>query len=181
MIKITISSDLELRQLQEADAGAAYQLADKNRALLREWLGWLDKTNSAADYLVYIRDQALWIEAGKGAVLGIFFQGNFAGMVGLNTIDKVNKRAEIGYWLGAEYQGKGIMTAAVKAIMETGFKDYDLNKLELHAATGNARSRAVAERLDFQLDGVLRQHEWLYDHFVDHASYSLLRADWQKN
>jgi ribosomal-protein-serine acetyltransferase len=60
------------------------------------------------------------------------------------------------------------------------FKELGLNCVELACAVGNARSCAIPERLGFTREGVLRQREWLYDHFVDHVSYSMLAAEWSR-
>ncbi|TGV06666.1 N-acetyltransferase, partial [Mesorhizobium sp. M00.F.Ca.ET.186.01.1.1] len=56
----------------------------------------------------------------------------------------------------------------------------NLEKITIQAATGNAKSRAIPERLGFQLEGILRRNEFLYDHFVDHAVYSMLKEEWQE-
>ena len=60
------------------------------------------------------------------------------------------------------------------------FDVYGLNKVEIHCATENRRSCAIPERLGFKQEGVLRQGEWLYDHFVDLAVYGLLASEWHE-
>jgi ribosomal-protein-serine acetyltransferase len=54
-----------------------------------------------------------------------------------------------------------------------------LHRLEVRCAVANARSRAIPERLGFRLEGTIREAEWLYDRFVDHAVYGLLEAEWR--
>src|SRR5690625_199905 len=88
------------------------------------------------------------------------------------------KIAYIGYWLDIEHQGKGIMTRAVRALTDYAFEEFDLNRVDIRAAVGNVKSRAIPERLGYKKEGVLRQSEWLYDHFVDHAVYSMLKSEW---
>lgn len=72
------------------------------------------------------------------------------------------------------------MTACVKRLVRHAFEDLDLNRITLPIATENRRSRAVAERLGFRQEGVLRQAEWLYDHFVDHVLYAQIQSDWAR-
>ena len=52
--------------------------------------------------------------------------------------------------------------------------------MALRAASGNAKSRGVAERLGFKHEGTLRDYEWLYDHFVDIAHYGMKASEWQE-
>jgi ribosomal-protein-serine acetyltransferase len=61
--------------------------------------------------------------------------------------------------------------------VEAGFHELGLNRIEIRCATGNKRSRSVAERLGFKPEGILRQSEWLYDHYVDHAVYAMLHEE----
>ncbi len=100
------------------------------------------------------------------------------GVTGFNSIIKAKRIGHIGYWLGEEHAGQGIMTRAVKVLTEHGFATLGLNRITIAAAVGNDKSRAVAERLGFRLEGIARDAEWLYDHFVDHAIYAVTRADW---
>ena len=83
----------------------------------------------------------------------------------------------MGYWLDKEAQGTGLMTRSCSALLEHAFAELDLNRVEIRCAVDNARSRAIPERLGFRLEGQLRQAEWLYDRFVDHAVYGLLARE----
>ena len=71
------------------------------------------------------------------------------------------------------------MTRAVRAIVGHGFIHLSLNRIVIAAATGNLKSRAVAERAGFHLEGIAREAEWLYGRVVDHAIYALTRSDWE--
>jgi RimJ/RimL family protein N-acetyltransferase len=63
---------------------------------------------------------------------------------------------EIGYWIDAGCQGRGLVSEAVTALCCAAFELMNARRLEIRCAPNNSRSRAVAERLGFQLDGVLR-------------------------
>jgi len=98
-------------------------------------------------------------------------------------------RAHLRRWLGwvdfvrgveqirAFLEGVGIVTGCCRALVLHGFAALKLNRISLSAATENARSRRVAERLEFRLEGILRDAEWRDDHFEDHAVYALLARD----
>jgi ribosomal-protein-serine acetyltransferase len=93
----------------------------------------------------------------NGMNCGIYYQGRMAGCIGLHGYDWSNKKTSIGYWLGAEYQGKGIMTSTCKAIIDYIFNELKLNRVEIRAAVSNAKSRAIPERLGFVQEGIVRQ------------------------
>lgn len=171
-MKINETIELELLGLNHRDE--LYSLVDANRAYLREWLPWLDVNTSLNDTESFIKSVVDQYEAGKGAQYAVFYRASMCGTCGFHNIDKVNKIGEIGYWLSKTHSGKGIMTKAVKMVVETGFLEYGLNRIEIACATGNTKSRAIPERLGFKLEGVLRERENLYQRYVDHAIYSML-------
>jgi ribosomal-protein-serine acetyltransferase len=82
--------------------------------------------------------------------------------------------------LDAGHQGKGIMTACCRAFIAYGFNSWKLNRVTIECATHNTRSRAIPECLGFKFEGVIREVEWLHDHYVDHAVYGLLRSDYEE-
>jgi ribosomal-protein-serine acetyltransferase len=94
-------------------------------------------------------------------------------------MDWPNRSTAIGYWLAEPLQGRGIMTAACRAMVANAFGDLGLNRVEIRCATTNARSRVIPMRLGFGLEGVCRQVEWLYDHFVDHEIWAMLAEHWK--
>jgi ribosomal-protein-serine acetyltransferase len=102
-----------------------------------------------------------------------------AGVIGYDAIDWENRSTEVGYWLGEGYQGKGLATAACRALVDHAFKELGLNRVSIACATENKKSCAIPERLGFRREGVVRQAEWLYDHFVDHVVYAALASEWQ--
>ena len=175
----SVDRDLCLRLLEPRDADALFRLLDESRAYLREWLPFLDANQSSADTRAFIQSGLQQYASQNGAQIGLWYRGEIAGVLGLHYIDWANRSTSLGYWLGERYQGKGIMTRSCKAVIDILFHEYGLNRVEIRAATGNRKSRAVAERLGFKYEGCKRQAEWLYDHYVDHAVYSLLAEEWR--
>jgi len=101
------------------------------------------------------------------------------GVIGFHDINHVHRFTSIGYWLSSDVQGRGIMTRACRALVQHALVDLGLNRVEIRAAVENCKSRAIPERLGFELEGAIRQAEWLHDHFVDHAVYGMLARDWR--
>ena len=106
----------------------------------------------------------------------LFMDDRLCGSVRVRDIDHADRKASIGYFLGSEFTGKGIVTAALRAVLAWCFGPLALNRVELRCATSNAPSIGVAERLGFVREGLLRQDECLNGVFVDHYVYGLLKA-----
>lgn len=169
--------NITLRELYEKDAGPLFQLTDSNRAYLREWLPWLDQNKSVESTLAFIQHNMQLSKADSAAQFGIWHRGELAGVIGYNAIDKTNRYAYIGYWLAEKSQGRSIMTKACAKLIEDALITRKLNRVEIHCAVENKKSRAIPERLGLTLEGVLRQKEFIYDHYNDMAVYSLLSTE----
>lgn len=72
------------------------------------------------------------------------------------------------------------MSQSFETMIDYGFNTLNLNRIEVRAAVENIKSRALPERFSFHLEGTIRDAEWLYDHYVDHAVYSLLKVEWEE-
>ncbi|MBA2646504.1 MAG: GNAT family N-acetyltransferase, partial [Pyrinomonadaceae bacterium] len=100
------------------------------------------------------------------------------GEVSVDRIEWQNKLAEMGYSLGAEYQGRGIVTACMCVLIDYAFDELKLNRVELRCAAENLKSRAVAERLGFTQEGELRESWLIHGRFVGQVVYGMLASEW---
>jgi len=73
-----------------------------------------------------------------------------------------------------------ILTKCCTALINHGFNELGLNRIEIKCATGNKKSRTIAEKLNFKREGILRQAEWLNGRFIDLYLYSMLKEEWQQ-
>ncbi|MGL6342487.1 MAG: GNAT family N-acetyltransferase [Waterburya sp.] len=172
-----IDRDIQLSLSIPQYAEKLFQLTDKNREFLKQWLPWLDNVQNPSDTKEFIESQLLRFQQGQALHITILYQDKIAGVVGFNQIDQVNSIGHIGYWLGYEYNGKGIMTKSVKELIEIGHTYYSLNRFDIRCAVENNRSRAIPERLGFKNEGIIRRAEKVYEQYLDHVVYGLLKND----
>ncbi len=179
-LRLRVADRIELRQIAEDDAEELTTLIEHNRSYLKEWLPWLDNSTGIHDTARFIGRSIEQAEDDNGFTFGIVCNGGLAGVIGQHYLDSMNRRTELGYWIDASHQGRGIVTQATARLTDYSFVEQDCNRVILHCAAGNTKSRAVAERLGFVQEGILREAEWLYDHYVDLVVYSMLKRVWIK-
>lgn len=80
--------------------------------------------------------------------------------------------------LGNDGQGRGSRVGTRSGSKGSELNAIGLNKIEIHCAVNNKKSRAIPERLGFRYEATLREQEWLYTHYVDHAIYSMLASEY---
>ena len=123
-----------------------------------------------------------WLE-GSQLPLAISVQAadgwRLVGWVNL-LIDGPARSAEVGYWLDADFEGHGLVTRAVTAVLDHAFGPLGLHRVELRTNPTNKRSRSVAQRLGFTLEGVLREAAAFPDGRRDDMVYGLLASEWHK-
>ncbi|QBD75282.1 GNAT family N-acetyltransferase [Ktedonosporobacter rubrisoli] len=174
-----IDEDLQLRLLETCYAEEYYRLIDRNRTHLGRWMPWVKYENSPETTKAYIHQSLVHFANDEAMQTSIWYRGQLIGSIGFPRLHWSDRTAEIGYWLDAEAQGRGVITRACRALINYAFERYNMNKVEIHTAVGNVRSRAVPERLGFTLESIIPQHQWLHDRYVDVVIYGLFRRDWQ--
>ena len=176
----TIGEGAALRPMSADDAAAVLALVERNRAHLDKWLRWSARIKGRDDVDAMIERHRAAAAEGHGFHWGIWHQDELAGGVICHGINRLDENAEVGYWLGEEYTGKGLATRASAAAVDHLLKVEHLHRIEMVCGVANARSRAVAERLGFVNEGIRRESHWITDRYVDHVVYGLLAHEWKR-
>ncbi|CEA00078.1 Putative ribosomal N-acetyltransferase YdaF [Metalysinibacillus saudimassiliensis] len=178
MFVMTVNDKVSLQLLEPQHAAALFAIVDREREYLRQWLGWLDNKRSVQTQALFIGSGLKQFAEGKGLTTGILYEGELCGTASITSYDPITKTATLGYWLSESYTGKGIATDVVRALMDYCFFERGVEVVEIRAAVGNIKSRAIAERLGFTWHSTAHNAENLYGRWVDHAVYQMTRKDY---
>ncbi|WP_096440162.1 GNAT family N-acetyltransferase [Alteribacter populi] len=178
MFSYEINDQIKLEILQEKHGEEVFYLTDQAREYLGEWLPWVPHVKTVEDTKTFIRSTLKSFGEQKSLSCVVLYKGKVAGIVSYHEIDHSNQKTSIGYWLGEGFQGNGLMTAGVRALVNHAFNDLGLNRVEIHAGLTNQKSRHIPERLGFVKEGVLRQAEKIGKRYIDHVVYAVLKDEW---
>ena len=179
MVTLSVNDDLILKSYQRGDEKALYDAVDGSRAHLEAWLPWVRGTNSPADSLDFIEHCIHQADSQSELVLGIRTGGRIIGSIGMHQWDHGTKRAQLGYWISLEYEGRGIVKQCLSRFIDFLFQNAGLNKLEIHFTAANKRSARVAESLGFKVEGVIRQAHLRNGLTEDLVMTGLLKTEWK--
>lgn len=178
MFKHDLGDGADLRILEQRHAQEFLDFLQANWEYLLEWLDWghLQTLDEAKNFIKrgltrYAEDGLPWV--------GIWQNDTMAGGVLFFPLDRRANSSEIGYWLGKEVSGRGLVTRAAQAMLGFAFEELGLNRIALRAEVNNHRSIAVAKRLGFQLEGTERDSWRRGERYVDMVVYSLLAREWR--
>ena len=168
---------LRLRPYRSSDAEALFAIYSDVR-VMRYWSypPWpsIDKAHEM------IANDATALAAGEHVRLGVetMSDAKLIGHCSLFNFNAQCQRAEIGYGLAFAAWGRGYMHEALTALLDYGFAELALNRVEADVDPRNLASAKALERLGFQNEGLLRER-WVVDGEVsDSGIYGLLRRDW---
>ncbi len=180
MFRYNINEHTYLKMLDLSDVDELFALTDRSRDTLREWLPFVDNVRSVKDTEHFVRNAMQQYVDNNGIQAGIYYEGKLAGVIGYHQVNWQHKWTSIGYWLGNDFVGKGLVTNSMKAFIDFAFDYLKLHRIEVRVAVGNIRSRTIPKVLGFNEEGRLRDAEWLYDHYVDQVVYGLTATEWKK-
>ncbi|OCJ00263.1 acetyltransferase [Rhizobium sp. AC27/96] len=116
------------------------------------------------------------LSKGKGCawIMEESVSGRLIGAIRFNSINRYSRMAEIGYELHPSSWGKGLMSEAARAVVQCGFEDFSLNRIEAWTLPGNVGSDRVLEKAGFRYEGTLRQKAWFKGTFHDFRMFGCL-------
>jgi len=169
-------TDLSLRPWRLSDAAdvARYANNEKIAANLRDVFPSPYTREDAAAYV-----ESCIQNEGRGQLYrAIEMDGEAVGSISLTLGTDVYRRsAELGYFLGEPFWGRGIMTAAVAAMCREGFGTWDIVRIYAEPYARNLASRRVLEKAGFTLEGTLRQSVCKNGEMLDACIYALIREE----
>jgi ribosomal-protein-serine acetyltransferase len=174
---LSIAEGAELRLWEAGDATELTEAIAADREHLATWLPWAE-TQGFQDSVEFLELQRLQVESNDGFDAALLVDGEIAGGVGFHRVDWVNRSTSIGYWLAADAQGRGLMTAAVTALLDYAFFEWELHRVIIEVVVGNERSQAIPERLGFRQEAILRQAKLVRGSHEDTRLYAMLAPEW---
>jgi ribosomal-protein-serine acetyltransferase len=177
-MQLIVEPNLSLQTISDEHAAELFKVIDTNRNHLCTFLPWVGNMKLVENVYAYINFCKTLRAQGKELSFVILYNNNLVGRVGLHHIDNENKIAAIGYWLCKAAEGKGIITKVCNEIIHYAFEKMNLNRIEIKAATNNLKSQAIPKRLNFSLEGILKQADFVNNEFLDLNLYALLKKDW---
>lgn len=167
---------LTLRGMRRQDAADMFEYA--SRSDVTEYLLWSEHSSVGytVEYLKYVESRY---------AVGDFFDfavtlngsGKMIGTCGFAKIDTVNNSAEIGYVLNPAYHHLGYGAEAAQRVVEFGFRELGLHRIEARFMEGNEPSRNLMEKLGMSFEGFERESIFVKGRYRTVGKYSILEAD----
>ena len=174
---ILVSSELSLHAADERFVDELHQLVLKNRHWLQHSLNWPQFVGSVEDTRQNMLSNRMLHQRGYAKMFLIVQHGAVKGVISFNSIEPLNKAGYIGYWLDEEAQGKGLISAALQAMMSYYADQGEIRRFVIKCRVENERSNQVALRNGFELEGRLRQAEYLNGRYHDQNIYARIFED----
>jgi RimJ/RimL family protein N-acetyltransferase len=170
---------VRIRPYSLDDARGVYEAARESIEELKPWMPWCHPDYSLEESTAWLEVQVPAFQQGTAYEFAIVAaDGRLVGGCGLNQIDAINKRANLGYWVRTAATRQGVATSAVRLLRRWGFRHTDLGRLEIIVAAGNLASQRVAEKAGAIREGTLRSRLLLHGAQHDAAIYSFIASDW---
>lgn len=138
-----------------------HQSLDDTHALLERIISRVPAESGRATWAVVLKENGKVV-----GTCGIFLDSDKAA------------RAEAAYMLGRQYWGRGLITEALKAVLDFGFGTLGLNRIEALCMLDNPASARVMEKAGMQYEGILREYTPIHGVYEDVKCYAILRREW---
>ncbi len=169
-MKILVDHEIALKQISRDSANELFNLVQRNlNGSLCYWCPDLKKTYASLEStLAHIDDANFKFEEDGTPDFLIFYKSKLSGLISLSPIDRNRRTSEIGYWLGAEFEGSGIVARSFPFILAYAKNTLQLKAVELSTSVPNVRSQRIPLTFNFQRLKVIPNVETLEGGGVDH-------------
>jgi ribosomal-protein-alanine N-acetyltransferase len=165
--------DITLKPLEPADAEGIATLAN-DPDIFKNLRDIFPSPYTLGDAQAYIKLQQ---SKNPALSMGIYYKTQIIGVITLRPGEDVYRfSAEIGYWIGRPYWGKGIMTKAIKLMLHYGFDTLKLHRIFADVYSTNPPSMHVLEKCGFTLEGINKHAAFKLGEFVNTHKYAIVKS-----
>jgi ribosomal-protein-serine acetyltransferase len=157
---LQITDDAHLRLLDRRDARELHELIEANRSELARWLPWAAGQGFEGT-LGFIGRTEEQLAANDGFQVAVVCGEELAGVIGFAGVEWQHRSACLGYWLGRQHQGRGTMTAAVRALTGHALSAWELNRVEIHVPAETSAAGRSPSASAFARRGCCARPNWL--------------------
>jgi RimJ/RimL family protein N-acetyltransferase len=170
---------LTLRRVEAGDIGSLLKYAN-SKSISGNILN-MSYPYREEDAVAWVNRAMQGYRSGERFILAIVLKeiGEFIGAIALN-IDARHNVAELGYWLGEPFRGRGIMSEAAKAMLKFGFEELDLHKIFATAFIENKASEKILLNNGMIREGEMKDHYKVDDVYKSVAQYRLTKDEYEK-
>lgn len=178
MTDVPLGDDAVLRLLEPRYAEEFFAHIDRGREFIGRFIRMPDAVPDLASARALLESYAEKAAADTGRVYGIWSGGTLVGGVLFRTMDVPAGNAEAGCWLEPAAVGRGLVTRAVRVIIDWAVDQRGIHRVEWLLSAGNTASAAVARRLGMTREGVLRESYLHRGERADVEVWSVLAPEW---
>ncbi|KXY31546.1 acetyltransferase [Bacillus cereus] len=147
--------------LQAGDGNVVHQAIKDSINELKQWLLLFQSIPTVEETEILLRNAHIDFLKRESFRYLIYHKdtNDFIGTASLHGINWKISKCEIGYWINTQFSGNGYMTEAVSELTNLGFQLLKFRRIEIRCESTNTKSRAIPEKLGFELEGILRNED----------------------
>ncbi|MEU6233875.1 GNAT family protein [Kitasatospora sp. NPDC047058] len=179
MFAIPLADNADLRPLEPWQAAEFLANMDRAREHMSPWITWADRSTDLESARATLQGYADRQATDSARLYGIWQDGTLVGGTMFVSFSAATGVAEIGVWTEPAGEGRGLVAAAVRHLIDYAFTTRGLHRIEWHTTPANVRSRSLAQRLGLTLDGTLRETYKINGEYRDSEIWSILAREWK--
>ncbi len=178
-IKPSTLSQPILKSIEDRDIAQLWSVIESYKNELRPWLDWVDRVQNLDAYRTYMEQVKYEESIGIQKAYVVCIEDRAVGEIAFEDFDASTRSCGMGYWISPQYQQQGIMTEACTQGINKAFASLNIDKINIRFISTNKASFALAKKLGFTLDGVLRKNLLYHGQLEDEAVMSCFRHEWK--
>jgi ribosomal-protein-serine acetyltransferase len=164
-----------------SQAPILFSLIENARGNLEKWLPSIRELGTIPSLEYYLISNKHDDTYPAQNLFGVWYEQQLCGLISLHSGDEELKQAELSYWLGKSYTGKGIMTEACKLLLHRLFSATNLEQIKIRCHASNLKSQGIPLRLGFQLTDTHISTNPQYPHPTYVNTFMMHKQAWMKN